>query len=223
MAQRRVACAWHLMCAMGRRGGSSVSGGDQVGQSLVEFSLILPLFVIVLMGLFEFAFAFNANLGINQASQNAALAASQAGNAGGSDCLILASVENDVQAPADRRNISEIQVQRTNPSGSNVFASNRYTRTGSTTCNVASGGTLTVPYTLVASGYPESQRCNVLAGCPTLAPPRMTVDTIGVQVEYRYSWSTPLGALRPLIGGSAAAGSGYTFTKRNVFRLEPVL
>jgi len=49
-----------------------------------------------MMGLLEFALAFQATLGINRASQQAALLASEAGNTNGADCLILQQVEADI-------------------------------------------------------------------------------------------------------------------------------
>lgn len=193
------------------------------GQTLAEFALILPLFMVMLMGLIEFSLAFNANLSINQASQNGALLASQAGNSLGADCLILERIERDVTAPTDRARIREVQIQRTNPSGSIVLARNRYDRAGSTSCNLIDGRTITVPYQALERTYPETQRCNVIAGCLLMVPPHSTVDTVGIQIEYRYAWMTPLGSLLPFIGGEGPSGPGYTFQKRNVFRLEPVL
>jgi Flp pilus assembly protein TadG len=193
------------------------------GQSLAEFALILPLFMVMLMGLIEFSLAFNANLGVNQASQNGALLASQAGNSLGADCLILERIERDVTVPADRARIREVQIQRTNPSGSIVMATNRYDRSGSLSCDLIDGRRITVPYRVLQTTYPEAQRCNVIAGCPMMAPPHSSVDTIGVQIEYRYAWMTPLGSLLPFIGGDGPSGPGYTFQKRNVFRMEPVL
>ncbi len=79
------------------------------GQALVEFSLVLPLFLTVMLGILEFGFAFNAVLAVNFASRNAALTAAEGGDAAGTDCLILRSVENDIGAPADR-NLAQLQV-----------------------------------------------------------------------------------------------------------------
>lgn len=213
----------HMPVAHPLNGEACVRRRRDEGQSLAEFSLILPLFMVMLMGLIEFSLAFNANLGVNQASQNGALLASQAGNSIGADCLILERIERDVTAPADRARIREVQIQRTNPSGSVMLGRNRYDRGGSTSCLLIDGRTITVPYQRVEQSYAEAQRCNVIAGCPMMVPPRSTVDTVGVQIEYRYAWMTPLGSLLPFIGGEGPSGPGYTFQKRNVFRLEPVL
>jgi hypothetical protein len=92
------------------------------------------------------------------------------------------------------------------------------------TCTRTDGTTVTVPYSATASGYPTSQRCNVLPpyGCPTLTPARTTVDTVAVQVTYAYNWHTPLGSLMQMFGGSLS-GSGMSFVSRNIFRIEPIL
>ena len=124
------------------------------GQTLVEFALIMPLFMVLVMGLIEFGLAFNATLSINQASQNAALLASEASNQSDADCLILQSVEADVQSPTDRRKVLEVQVEWTNPSGTTIKARNRYTRTGSMSCTLLTGTTISLPYTQAESGYP---------------------------------------------------------------------
>jgi hypothetical protein len=182
-----------------------------------------PLFMALLFGLIEFALAFNSTLTINHASQEAARTASIAGNMLGADCMILQGIEGDVTAPNDKRHISTVEVQRTALTGNTIYARNVWTRTGSTTCDIGSGP-VTVPYTLTTAGYPESGRCNMLAGCPAMGANRDTVDNIGVQITFRYTWVTPLGAiLEYLDGGHAHTASGWTFQKRNVFRMEPLL
>ncbi|MEP7159178.1 MAG: TadE/TadG family type IV pilus assembly protein [Chloroflexota bacterium] len=207
-------------------GRSTATRPDELerGQSLVEFALLIPLFLALLMGLIEFAFAFNALLNTNYASRGAGLIAAQVGNASAADCFILNEVELKMGAPADKRQISRVDIQRTNPSGSAVYATSAYQRSGSMTCTLTSGAQMSVPYSASSSGYPPSQRCTVLppAGCTTLTPARTTVDTIAVQITYVYPWQTPLKALMPLVNGSLS-GTGFTMVQRNVFRMEPTL
>ena len=98
----------------------------------MEFAFIIPVMMLVVIGIIEFAIAFNTTLAVNRASQDAALIASEAGNLPGADCMILRSIEGDISAPSDKREITGIQIQRTNPSGTTVFANNSYTRSGAT-------------------------------------------------------------------------------------------
>jgi Flp pilus assembly protein TadG len=193
------------------------------GQTLVEFALMFPLFIILVMGVIEFGLAFNAILGVNRASEQAVQVASEAGNDPASDCYVLQAVENAIQVPNDESNIVHVQIQWTNPSGGTVNAMDEYDRTGSTTCTSSTGSSITVPYTATSSAYPPANRCNVIAGCPTISSAHNTVDTIGVTVRYQYTWKTPIGSLLHFIGGSNTWGSGMTFNKRNVMRIEPIL
>jgi Flp pilus assembly protein TadG len=195
------------------------------GQSLVEFALLAPLFLLMVVGLIEFSFAFNASLNTNYASRAGGLMAAEAGNASAADCLILGAIEEALSAPTDPDQVASVEVQRTNPSGSTVYATTTYQRSGSTSCTRTDGTTMSVPYSAVSNGYPASQRCNVLPpnGCPTLSPVRSTVDTIAVQITYRYPWHTPLGALMSMFGQTLSSPGGLAFTDRNVFRIEPIL
>jgi len=193
------------------------------GQALVEFAILIPILFVLIMGLLEFAVAFNATLTINRASQNAAHTASIAGNQEGADCLILQEIENDVGPPQNKTHIKLVQIQRTALAGNVTYGQNQYVRTGSTSCTMNDGTSMSVPYTRIENGYPVNQRCNVLSGCPTYTPARSTVDNVGVLIQYRYDWITPLGTLLPFVGGDRNASHGWTFQKRNVFRMEPNL
>jgi Flp pilus assembly protein TadG len=195
------------------------------GQSLVEFALLAPLFLLLLMGLIEFAFVFNSVLNTNYASRGGGLMAAQAGNNAAADCLILNEIERMYNAPADKRQISRVEIQRTNASGGTIYATSAYSRSGSTTCTLLDGTTMSVPYNSVASGYPPSERCTVLPpnGCPTMTPARTTVDTIAVQISYTYPWHTPLRSVMNTFRGGSLTGSGFAVVQRNVFRMEPTL
>lgn len=189
------------------------------GQSVVEFALVVPLFVLLLVGIIEFAFALNAVLAVNFATREAALIAAEAGNGDGADCVILTKIEDSISAPSDNKNITSVQIFKANRLGAKL-AINTYNRTGSMSCVFPGPITVTVPYTLVGGqNYEDVKRCNVLAGCAANAPlPATTaVDQIGVEVSYSYTWRTPLAGLLQL------SGSGYTIIKANSMRMEPIL
>ncbi len=188
------------------------------GQSLVEFALVFPLFVVIMLGLIEFSFVFNAVLATNFSSRAAALLAAEAGNGIGADCVILKSIEDEMTAPADKGRIVDVLIYRANPDGT-PFGGGQQTRyvrsTTGTSCTYPATPpvTITVPYVLSGvDGYPEANRCNTLAGCGG-----QPMHTIGVRIQYSHTWKTPLSNWLP--GGS----TGWTFSRQNAMRMEPIL
>jgi len=187
------------------------------GQALVEFALIFPIFITMVMGIIEFSFVFNALLSIGHATRDAALMGAEAGNSTAADCVILQQIENDVTAPAVAARITRVDIYETDSNGTPVSGLTTYTRTGTTTCPLPGGGTMSVPYKQISDGYPDSIRCNVLAGCPGNTPASPTVDTIAVKITYQHTWVTPLANLVSL------GGTGTTLVQSNAMRMEPVL
>jgi Flp pilus assembly protein TadG len=194
--------------------------GRETGQTLVEFALILPIFLILLMSVVEFGFLFNATLAVNFASRNASLIAAEAGSSVLADCAILAKIEQDIGSPLDERNIQSVTIYKADRAGNATGPSNVYSRTGSTTCTGFTPNT--VPYTIGTNTYPMGEapvggRCDVLAGCS----PAIPMDSIGVKIVYRYHFLTPLRGLVSLLPGASA---GYLdFSWSNVMRMEPIL
>jgi len=185
------------------------------GQTAVEFALIFPIFILLIVGLIEFAFAFNALLSVNFASRDAALLAAESGANTGSDCVILNSIDSDVQLPASRIRISEVRIYWADDQGAELGA-NVYSRTGATTCTMPDLSTISVPYTLQSGSYPVNERCSVLSGCPE-DPGHDKLDNIGVSITYSYRWITPMAKIITF------GGPGFTLTHANVMRIEPVL
>ena len=183
------------------------------GQSMVEFAIVFPLFLLVALGLVEFAFVFNAVLATNFSTRTAALLAAEAGDMAGADCIVLQGIESEMGAPADKSRIVEVDVYRSDASGAPIGSLiTRYTRTGSRSCTYADGSTITVPYTRQVDGYAEANRCNILAGCGS-----DPLHTVGVRVQYSHTWKTPLNNWLP--GGS----TGWVFLRQNAMRMEPIL
>jgi Flp pilus assembly protein TadG len=201
-------------------------GRRDAGQTLVEFALILPLFLILLMGVVEFAFMFNATLGINFATRDASLIAAEAGSQSTADCAILAKIEQAIGAPLDKTKtatsgIQSVTIYKADRAGNPVSGVQTvYDRTGSTVCAGFSPNPM--PYTLGTNGYPMGEaptggRCDILAGCSATIP----MDSIGVRIVYRYYLHTPV---RNLVNFLPGASGGYVdFSWSNVMRMEPIL
>jgi len=185
---------------------------------------VFPLFMVLLFGVVEFAFMFNAMLAVNAASRIASLTAAEAGTNLLADCAILSRIESEFGAPLDRSLIQSVTIYKADRAGNPISPTpqeNVYARTGSTDCT---GYTVsTVPYTIGTNTYavgqypPPGDRCDVLAGCSASIP----LDSIGVKIVYRYQLRTPLGALVNFLPGG---GTGYVDVSwSNVMRMEPIL
>jgi|LGVF01.2.fsa_nt_gb Flp pilus assembly protein TadG len=61
---------------------------SEKGQSLVEFALLIPLLILILMAIIEFGFMFNAYITISNASREGA----RLGSLGGSDAAVTERV-----------------------------------------------------------------------------------------------------------------------------------
>lgn len=187
------------------------------GQSLVEFALVFPIFMLLIIGLVEFAVMFSVMLNVNYASRDAALLAAEVGAVPYGDCIILQTLDTALEGPTHLSEIKEVRIFWADTNGvektggkANVYA---YGGVG-TTCGLPDGTTLTVPYTATALNYPTNTRCTTLAGCGLLHP---VPDTIGVSIEFHHNWLTPLPNLVTL------PVNGITFTRSNTMQMEPVL
>jgi Flp pilus assembly protein TadG len=200
------------------------AAGGRHGQTLVEFALVIPIFLIIFISVIEFGFMLNATLAVNFATRDAALIAAEAGNADLADCTILRYVENDISEPLSDAQIQSVTIYQADRAGQPVpGVQNVYTRSGSTECVFSATDTVDLPYTATSSAYPTEDRCNELAGCAVDGSPGVHVplDSIGVRVTYRYPYHTPIGNLLPFLPG---ASTGYLdFTWANVMRMEPIL
>jgi Flp pilus assembly protein TadG len=185
---------------------------EERGQALVEFALLLPLLLLLVLGLVEFSFVWNSRNTVLFASRDASMLAAEGGSLDGTDCVVLSRIEGDIVSPAAAVRVLQVSIYWSDRNGDQIGSNvNVYDRTGSTTCDYGDGTTITVPYSLTSAGYPEGARCDVLAGC---GGSHSTVDTIGVRVTYQHRWLTSFARL---------TGTGVTFTESTVNRAEPQL
>jgi Flp pilus assembly protein TadG len=187
-------------------------GPSEKGQAIVEFAMLLPVLVLLLVGLMEFSLVWNSRNTVLFASRDGSMLAAEGGSLDGTDCVVLQRIEADVVSPSTSLRIQEISIYWSDRNGDQIGTNqNVYTRTGSTSCTYPDGTTITVPYTLATAGYVEGARCSVLAGC---GGSHTTVDTIGVRVTYQHFWMTSFVRF---------AGTSVTFTEASITRAEPQL
>ena len=98
------------------------------GQALVEFALVIPVFLALVVAIAEFAFLLTVKTGIAYASQDATQIAAELGNTSDADVYILQQIEEDVQAPVDKAKIQSVSVFWTDLNSTNKGA-NTFTLT----------------------------------------------------------------------------------------------
>jgi hypothetical protein len=180
------------------------------GQALVEFALVIIAFMMMFLGVIEFGVAFSVREMVNFASRDGSLMASESGSSPNIvDGAVLNTIDKDMNAPADKYKIIRVDIYWADETGAvKNGAIERYTPGG--TLYPGWGG-----WTQVMDDYPGPDRCPYIGGTGCLSG-HTGPDTLGVTIEYRYSWITPLPGM---IG---IASTHLTFTETNLVTMEPV-
>jgi hypothetical protein len=172
---------------------------------MVEFALILPLFLILLMGMLEFGVVFDHRNAMAYAVREGARVGASLGNGGsqpsGVDPAILAAVERGLTDPILIENIASIEIFQADTSGQPVSGKiDKFDRDGNP---------------IGTPGWPATSR----------VPPGLvqgaTGDSIGVRVVYNFRPQTPLGTLLGLFINGNPPYTTIPMTDKAVTRLEP--
>lgn len=165
------------------------------GQGLVEFSLVVPAFLLLLLGMLEFGFAFDQNLTLQYATREGArvgsalvngggplgCGASQSPNAATVDNLIIAAVNRVLTSPGSRVRTSDvpaIRIYKAGNAGQELGPVNVWTYS-------AGGGPMVDGRAL---DYVRTTTTWSACGRSNAAP----ADSIGISLTYTYRMATPL-------------------------------
>jgi hypothetical protein len=180
------------------------------GATLVEFAIVLPVFLLILFAILEFGLGFNTQLTAYNTSRSAARVASAMGNEPEADFSVVRAAvkDGDVAIVADLR---RIVVFRATSSESDVPPQCTTSQVGfDDVCNVYLPADFADPIDEYGCGGSEldqfwcpSNRKVALSG--SQGPP----DYIGVWVEFRHDMLTGL------------FGGQRTITDQTVMRIEP--
>lgn len=85
-----------------RRGSRTGDGRRSRGQSLVEFAIILPVFLVIAYGIIDFGLAFDASIGVSNAAREGARQGAVQPN--------TTAIDNRVRAVAGRLNNSNMTI-----------------------------------------------------------------------------------------------------------------
>jgi hypothetical protein len=209
---------------------AEAAGRGQRGQSLVEFSLLVPLFMMILFGMIEFGVAFTHELTIEYAVREGARAGAALSNGGGNlgcsagqsvnwktvDPLVIAAVERVLQSPGSQivvARVSKIVIYKANPvTGADDQGLHN------TWLYSAAGGPMpqgtTDKLNFADASYPDGDAWR--ACTRNNASPN--IDSIGVSIVYTYAFETPLASILGFFGGGTPS---LTVTDKTVMDLNP--
>ena len=190
------------------------SHAGQRGQGMVEFAIIVPVFLLLLMGMLEFGFVFTHNLTLEYATREGARAGSALSNGGSKatpaicasiDQNIINAVTKVLKSPGSPivgypNAVTSIQIWQASSSGNPVST------TVNTWTNKGDGS-----FTFTPPGSPVWTPCTRDAIPPS--------DSIGVSLTYTYTMVTPLGAIEKFFGPSGPAT--LQMTDKTVMSLNP--
>lgn len=206
------------------------------GQALVEFSIVVPVTLLILFGMLEFGTMFDHTLTLGYGSREGVRLGAALVNGGGTlgcgggqspnaatvDGRIIAAVQRILAAPGSPivvSRVSQIRIYKATSTGGetpgqvNVWT---YSATGTAT---ADGTVNFAPFG--AQPWTPCSRTFVWTVCGS-PPPGLTQcppDSIGVSVLYTYNFTTPLGKIVGFFGG---AWSGSTpISDRTVMAMNP--
>jgi hypothetical protein len=170
------------------------------GQALVEFALILPVFLLVLMGMLEFGSAYDHRNAMAYAVREGARVGASLGKGGTTpdavDPAIVAAVRRGLTDPILIENIVSIEIFRADANGNPVTGKiNRFDHDG---------------ILVGAAGWPASTRVAGING-----------DSLGVRVLYDFHPTTPLGLLLGLFVSGDPPYTAIPMTDTLVMKLEP--
>ncbi len=196
------------------------------GQGLVEFSLIVPIIILIVISVAELGLAFGNKHTIGYGSREGARVGSALATGKVPDCLggldpalvdatLVSAVQRILKSPGsgiDIGNVEEIRIFKADSNGDetaglvNVW---EYTGPGSGPDVDPAEGYGTIDFNLIGSNaWPACARDNTTA----------TPDSIGVTVVYTYDFVTPLPSVVNSIAGGALS---LELTETTVMSLNP--
>lgn len=197
--------------------------GRQRGQSLVEFSMIITVIMLMLLGMVEFGFIFDHHLTLEYATREGARVGAAMANGGGP--MGCGAGQSPNAASVDQQIVAAVQRVITSPGSAVVPSRIAEIRIYKSTASGQQSGSSANVYTYSAGGGPSVDGKNLdfalSGGTGWTVCSRDnggTADSLGVSLVYNYQLVTPLSAAMNFFGGGM---SGVTISDRTIMALNP--
>ena len=198
--------------------------GTQRGQSLVEFSMVVTVMMLLLLGMLEFGFVFDHHLTIEYASREGARTAAALANGGGT--VGCASGQSPNAANVDKQIIAAVQRVLTSP-GSPIVESRVNTIKifkSDASGNISGSSVNTFVYSLAGGSVVDGKPLDFVQSGGTgwaacLRDNGSTPDSVGVSLSYDYYLVTPLSAAMGFFGPGGPAS--IPISDKTIMALNP--
>jgi len=207
------------------------------GQGVVEFAIILPAILILLLGVLEFGFAFDHHLTLEYATREGARTGAALANGGNPpgcgagqspdrsfvDPLIVAAVERVLTSPGSPvavEQVSRITIYRADATGNATGDANVWDYAPGAGPSI--GGTR-LDFAPVTAGLGDTTGWRSCARDNTWdrrSTPWTAPDSIGVSITYMYQPVTALSSVMGFFGGGRGR-SAIEMRDRSVMALNP--
>ena len=208
------------------RRSSRAKGRSERGQGLVEFTLIVPVVLLIVVSVAELGLALGNLYTIGYGSREgarvgSALATGRVNDCSGGDdptgvdAAIVSAVQRILKSPGSGIDITEvldIRIFRASTSGAETAALNtwRYVGEGNGPEVDPGPGVANIDFAPASVTWPACGRVN--GG--------LTPDSVGVTVTYRYKFVTPLPSVINAISGGSLS---LTLSETTVMALNPTI
>lgn len=196
--------------------------GRERGQALVEFAMLVPVFLLLLLGLLEFGFIFDQTMTLNYATREGARSGASFGNGNTTtmpcadvDKNVIAAVQRVLKGPGSRLTLApstEIVIYKATAGGTSNGQENTWAYSPGNGPLVDGQRLDFVPPSVV--GWTA---CGRITNATALIPP----DSVGVSIRYTYQFVTPLAAVMGFFGPNGA--SSLAISDRTVMALNPTI
>ena len=195
------------------------------GQSFVEFVVVLPVAMLLLLIMLEFGFAFNHQLTVGYATREGARTAAALAHGTATGCpgpspdtdkvdqQIIAAAQRILKSPGSNVVMSDVQSIRiykaTATGAQNGSLVNVWSYTPGAGPDLDPGpGVDRLDFSETSVAWPACARLN-----------GATPDSVGVRIAYTYRLITPLQAVVSMVGGSQASTIGMV--DQTIMALNP--
>jgi Flp pilus assembly protein TadG len=198
---------------------------NRAGQSLVEFALVLPLLLILIVNIVNFAGFFYAFIAVANASRSASDYAVMGSIAYSGTDVISGAAEADLSAPATASGTTGVQLV------ANMLATDMQSLPNSTSINVRLcylDQTTSATACNVCTNNGTSPTMSCSSGSGPFATSSISDNTTGegsqytmtwVDVNYTYNPIVPLGFAFPGLGLGLTLPSNLVLHRQSVFRV----